>query len=147
MQVVVVGEKLTFHVLGVLISVDINIIRTASAFCNKIWHCSRLLVLAHEQLPPDSKDRLAESQPRLEDQWILSKCAVAVKEVNGALEKHDFHMATRALRRFLYSNLCDIYLVSIKIPSSGKKSYQFLNFRSLSKYTCEMHPVQNFIPR
>lgn len=46
------------------------------------------------------------------DRWILSRLAHMVSEVNKALGTSDFHFATSALKTFLYSEFCDIYLVS-----------------------------------
>ena len=72
---------------------------------------SRFFMIAFNSMPSDSKDRLGSAKSSLTDEWILSKCAFAVKEVNEHFENHDFHLVTRAIRRFLYSNVCDVYLV------------------------------------
>ena len=55
------------------------------------------------------------------DHWVLSRAAHMVSEVHRGLENSDFHIATTALRIFIYSELCDFYLVS------------FVNFLNLYK--------------
>lgn len=47
-----------------------------------------------------------------QNRWILSRLAVTVREVNEHLDNYDFHLTSQALRRFMYTNLCDVYLVS-----------------------------------
>ncbi len=49
----------------------------------------------------------------LEDRWILSRCALAARQVNSHLQEKDFHLACRELRKFLYGGICDTYLVGI----------------------------------
>ena len=51
---------------------------------------------------------------RLENVWILSQCGHTVNQVNSALEAKSFHLATRALRQFMYHSLCDIYVEASK---------------------------------
>jgi len=46
------------------------------------------------------------------DKWILSRLAHMVSEVNKSLTASDFHIATSALKTFLYGEFCDFYLVS-----------------------------------
>lgn len=76
-------------------------------------------MIAFNSMPSDSKDRLGSAKSSLTDEWILSKCAFAVKEVNEHFENHDFHLVTRAIRRFLYSNVCDVYLVKKTIGGNS----------------------------
>ena len=110
------------------INVDVNFIYTCAAFCNKIWQAARFFLLAHERLQEAETYYISEVEKmsnlawlhsnhgklRLEDKWILSKYATTVKEVNENLEKRDFHLAVRALRSFLYSDLCDVYVEASK---------------------------------
>ena len=101
---------------GQHINLDIRLMRTASAFCNKIWQASRFFVMTMEKAKIENIEKfcvltLHPGDLRPENAWILSRCSVAVNEVNLHLENADFHFLTRALREFLYSNLCDIYLV------------------------------------
>ena len=46
------------------------------------------------------------------DRWILSQCTETISSVNASLTSGDFHFVTRSIRNFLYSNVCDVYLVS-----------------------------------
>lgn len=58
------------------------------------------------------------------DKWILSRLAHMVSEVNKALAASDFHVATSALKTFLYSEFCDFYLVS-RYPIHGVKGTEW----------------------
>ena len=96
---------------GQQINLDMTVMKTASAFCNKIWQAARFLVLAHERSTSAVKHDLScDLSP--ENQWILSRCSKTVREVNMHFENKEFHLVTRALRSFLYGNVCDVYLVS-----------------------------------
>jgi valyl-tRNA synthetase len=89
-------------------------LKSSASFCNKIWQASRFLLMAHERWLAAGGGALArpdESDLRPHDRWILSRCAVAVGEIHASMSSRDFHAATRSLRRFLYSNLFDVYLV------------------------------------
>lgn len=104
-----------FFISGQQINLDLPLIRNCGAFCNKIWQVSRFLVLAQER--SDFTVNLIDDVTTLpdlqtEDRWILSRCAGTVRDVNRHLEDRDFHLAARALRKFLYANLCDVYVVS-----------------------------------
>lgn len=95
-------------------NLDIRWMTKAAAFCNKIWQASRFFVQAHQRL--QESGRLDDLKPclqptRPENRWIMSRCAVTVAECNDSLDKADFHVLTRALREFMYTNLCDVYLV------------------------------------
>ena len=146
------------------LNVDVNFIYTCAAFCNKIWQATRFFLLAHERLQETETYHISEVEKmsnlawlhsnhgklRLEDKWILSKYATTVKEVNENLEKRDFHLAVRALRSFLYSDLCDVYVEASKpfLIDIHNKDFQV-------KYTvmkvCLMdslkllHPIMPFI--
>jgi len=60
----------------------------------------------------DSDLRSSQADLSKLDKWILSRLAHMVSEVNKALAASDFHIATSALKMFLYSEFCDFYLVS-----------------------------------
>jgi valyl-tRNA synthetase len=55
---------------------------------------------------------ISQSELSKLDKWILSRLAHMVSEVNKALSALDLHIATSALKTFLYSDFCDFYLVS-----------------------------------
>ncbi|KAL1131113.1 hypothetical protein AAG570_012350 [Ranatra chinensis] len=80
-------------------------------FCNKIWQAWRFSCEWAKNLSPNI-DTLSKPEPKnLMDKWILSKLSVAVNIINASIPNGDFHKSTTAIRDFLYSDLCDVYLV------------------------------------
>jgi valyl-tRNA synthetase len=73
-------------------------------FCNKIWNAIRF-ALGHLQDGTDGPEGDA-----LEDRWIRSCAARAVREVGSALEEYRFHDGAAELYRFVWNDLCDWYL-------------------------------------
>lgn len=49
------------------------------------------------------------------DKWILSRLSYMVDTVNANIQKYDFHVATSALKNYLYYEFCDTYLVRLFI--------------------------------
>ncbi|XP_059092271.1 valine--tRNA ligase-like isoform X1 [Tigriopus californicus] len=94
------------------INADTTILRSSSSFCNKIWQASRFLVGSLDRSPQLIPWKM---EPYLaQNRWILSRLAVTVREVNEHFDSYDFYLSSQALRRFMYTNLCDVYLESIK---------------------------------
>jgi valyl-tRNA synthetase len=125
-----------YDVTSTHMNLDLNVIKTAGAFGNKIWQASRFLVMAHAVMVLHLIEPLCQSSSEScfflqrvqspvssvvppassllpHDKWILSRCAATVAEMHGHLEKREFPLMARCLRRFLYTNLCDVYLVSL----------------------------------
>lgn len=65
--------------------------------------------MCSEKIPPN---KTVGNNLLLMDKWILSRLSAMVSEVNKALESHNFHLATAALKQFLYAEFCDVYVVS-----------------------------------
>lgn len=47
------------------------------------------------------------------DEWIISRCAAVVADVNNSVEHFELHLATQALKKYFYGEICDTYLVSV----------------------------------
>lgn len=45
------------------------------------------------------------------NKWILSRLSGMVDSVNDGIRSYDFHVACKALKEFLYYDLCDVFLV------------------------------------
>lgn len=80
-------------------------------FCNKFWNAARFAIMNLEGYTPAP---VAESDLRLEDQWILSRLTKTINEVTTLLDRYQFDQATRALRDFTWNEFCDWYLEMIK---------------------------------
>ena len=103
-----------FVISGHFISFDIQQCHANRLFCNKIWQATKYVRMCIQNVPAALDSDLRSSQGDLSklDKWILSRLAHMVSEVNKALAASDFHIATSALKTFLYSEFCDFYLVS-----------------------------------
>jgi valyl-tRNA synthetase len=80
-------------------------------FCNKLWNAARFAMLNLEGF---SCGTVAESDLKLEDQWILSRLSHTAGEVTSMLGRYRFDEATRILRDFVWNEFCDWYLEMIK---------------------------------
>ncbi len=66
-----------------------------------------------------------DSKLRVEDKWILSRCAATISNLESHFRDRDFPAMTRGLRMLIYTNLCDVYLVS------GFKSHRICTCQSI----------------
>lgn len=98
------------------ISFDTNECHKNRLFFNKVWQATKFtlsncsnLGLNINELPPLQDDHMTEM-----DRWILSRLANTTVIFEDAMNNHNFKQATHALKTFLYSNLCDVYLETTK---------------------------------
>ncbi len=80
-------------------------------FCNKLWNASRFALLNLEGYTPGTID---PDDLQMEDRWILSRLSAVATQVNEALGRYQFDLATRSLRDFAWNEFCDWYLEMIK---------------------------------
>ena len=142
---------LTYDVKQRHINLNLTIINSAGAWCNKIWQLARFLVLAHDKIKDRDIETLPKNfQPGLMDMWILSQLALTVRNVNEAFDKRDLAMVTRELRSFIYTNVCDTYVEFVKTNLSDPEKPDFLS-SLLILHSCVMtslkllHPIMPFI--
>ena len=133
------------------INLNLNILNTAGAWCNKVWQLARFLHLAHEKVSQNNLETLPKNfQPGLMDMWILSQLASAVRNVNEAFEQKELNVVVRELRKFIYTDLCDNYVEYIKGSLKDPTSPEFLP-SLLILHSCVMsslkmlHPIMPFI--
>ena len=141
-----------YDVSSAQINLDLTIVKTAGAFGNKVWQASRFLFMAHQRaksLP--SMTAFAESADLLpQDRWILSRCAVTVSQMEQHLNERDFPSMPRCLRRFLYTNLCDVYLEAAKPHLADPDSEHFATTLATLQLVLMtglklMHPLMPFL--
>lgn len=96
------------------INFDVSECYTNKLFLNKIWQATRFTLASSERLKMPLNEIETMNQVPLGkwDLWILSRLAETLKICNDSFENYNFHSATGALKNFLYSNLCDVYVVS-----------------------------------
>lgn len=96
------------------INFDIEECNTNKLFCNKIWQATKFTKKHVDNVGEIEKIMKNTHEVKLSkmDRWILSRLSYMVQNVNEGLEKCEIHVATFALKNFLYYDFCDVYLVS-----------------------------------
>lgn len=86
-------------------------------FCNKIWNATKFTLGNCDKFSVDPAKQPVLNYDSLTDfdRWILSRLANTLTHTRNAMDNFDFHLATKAWKRFLYENLCDVYLETTKI--------------------------------
>ena len=140
-----------YDVSSAQINLDLTIVKTAGAFGNKIWQASRFLVMAHHRAKSLPSPAAAEGDGLLpQDRWILSRCAVTVSQMEQYLNERNFPSMPRCLRRFLYTNLCDVYLEAAKPHLADPESEHFAATLATLQLVLMtglklMHPIMPFL--
>ena len=80
-------------------------------FCNKLFNAARFAAMNLEGYSPAP---VADDDLRLEDRWVLSRLAKVTAEVTTYLDRYQIDAATRALREFVWNEVCDWYLEMVK---------------------------------
>lgn len=101
------------------VNFDVAECYTNKLFLNKIWQATRYTIGAAEKLNLSLTgiETMGNCPLSKWDRWILSRLADTLTTVSQSIEKHDFHLATSALKQFFYNNLCDVYLVRMRFES------------------------------
>ncbi len=87
-------------------------------FANKLWNLGRL-ILSHldgpvRPLTGKAGQRIVIDELTLADRWILARCEETVREATLAYERFRLNDAALAIHRFLWSDLADWYVETIK---------------------------------
>ena len=91
-------------------------------FFNKIWNATRYTLASHDSLGLDvmTAPHLIRTELEPMDRWIMSRLANVVVDIHQQMDNYDFHLVTKSLRTFFYTNLCDVYLETTKSGISAK---------------------------
>ncbi|XP_026753649.2 valine--tRNA ligase-like [Galleria mellonella] len=95
------------------VSFDVYQCHANKLFCNKIWQSIKYMQLSYAKLKVYEGSITQEDLTHF-DKWILSRLSNMVEIVNRSMDAYDFHLATKALRTFIYNEFCDIYLEATK---------------------------------
>ena len=141
-----------YDVSSAQINLDLTIVKTAGAFANKVWQASRFLVMAHHRAKSLPSLAVADNAASLlpQDHWILSRCAVTVSQMEQHLDERNFPLMPRCLRRFMYTNLCDVYLEAAKPYLADPDSEHFATTLATLQLVLItglklMHPLMPFL--
>ncbi|XP_059490071.1 valine--tRNA ligase-like [Neocloeon triangulifer] len=95
---------------------DINECSVNRNFCNKIWQATKYVLNNSfneaTYLAPHELENLNLS---LMDRWILSRLAHSIDTINTAFENKNLHESCSAIKEFIYTNFCDVYIEASKI--------------------------------
>ena len=112
---------------------------------NKLWNASRLVLL---RVPEGTGvPEAAPAAEAIEDRWILSRLQAAKRDVAGAIDGFEFHVAALRLYDFVYGELCDWYLEMIKprLYADDNRAAAELALHVLAETLALAHPVIPFV--
>jgi valyl-tRNA synthetase len=89
-------------------------IKEGNQLANKLWNATRLLVMVGDGDSLDHRDFDPTTVTALEDQWILVRLDRVLREVHRALGEYEFALAVKAMYAFIFDELCDWYVESVK---------------------------------
>jgi valyl-tRNA synthetase len=107
-------------------------------FCNKIWNAVRFTLMNVEHMPNKPSSMHAT------DIWLLSRLHDTEKTVRGAFNAYDAQLASQALHRFFWSELCDWYIeVSKKrlLEPGLRSAPQWVLLTCLEAFVKMLHPI------
>ena len=106
------------------ISFDVTDTHTNRNFFNKIFQAIKFSNNLAEQQEIVIRDiKTLEGVELSEmDRWLLSRLGNTVGIVRQSMNNYRFHIATAALKSFLYENLCNVYLESAKALRLSKNN-------------------------
>ncbi|XP_066154858.1 valine--tRNA ligase-like [Euwallacea fornicatus] len=101
-----------------IINFDINECYTNKLFGNKVFQATKFALIwinkVFEVQGSEFDKRVTFEELTFIDRWILSRLTFMLKAIEDAMEGGNYHLATAALKNFLYYEFCDIYLEAIK---------------------------------
>ncbi len=118
-------------------------------FINKLWNATRYIVNNEEawlQKPMHGRD----ASLKLPEQWILSRLAFTVDEVNKHLSHYRFNDATNSIYQFIWHEFCDWYIEFTKpilYKGSSEERATIINclFFVLEKSLQLLHPFMPYV--
>lgn len=104
---------LSHNIKSHFIHFDVSECVANKLFFNKIWQATKytLKAMAFVNVSTLNVNTLELSDI---DKWILSKLGHMVTSVESGMETYNYHLVTAVLKKFLYSNFCDVYLETTK---------------------------------
>jgi len=78
-------------------------------FCNKVWQAARFVLMWANEKNVD--DYISPTPINLIQFWILSRLGDCVYKINNSFQNYDIYISTTELRKFIYNDFCDVYLV------------------------------------
>ncbi|MCG8402582.1 MAG: class I tRNA ligase family protein, partial [Firmicutes bacterium] len=79
-------------------------------FANKLWNAVRFALGNLSRTGREAPPLTLREELVVGDQWILSRLARTMKQVNEAIESYEFSRYAQTLRDFIWNDLCDWYI-------------------------------------
>ncbi len=131
------------------IRLDLNRVEGYRNFCNKIWNASRFIKMNTNDF---ELLNIKDSQGHAIDQWIQSRYAKTIDEVEKQFGQYRFDLAATAMYEFVWNDFCDWYIelakTNINDPgiADSKKDYTKNNLINMLDAILRMlHPTIPFI--
>ena len=134
------------------LKLDVQKVEDARNFANKLWNATRFALrpIGDSAIAMDL-DGPARPQGdlALADRWILSRLDATIDEANRLMGNHLYGEAGKAIREFVWSELCDWYIEAAKVRLRGIPEERQAVAQTLA-YTLErsirlLHPFMPFV--
>jgi valyl-tRNA synthetase len=134
------------------LKLDIQKVEDARNFANKLWNATRFALRpigATDIAMADDGPARPSGDLALADRWILSCLDATIDEATRLLGMHQYGEAGKAIREFVWSELCDWYIEAAKVRQRGTQAEQAVVAQTLA-YTLErsvrlLHPFMPFV--
>ena len=131
------------------IRLDLNRVEGYRNFCNKIWNASRFIKMNTNDFKLKDEN---VSKGHVIDQWIQSRFAQTIEEVERQYGQYRFDLAATAMYEFVWNDFCDWYIELAKTlindpdTSESEKDYTKNNLvQILDSILRMLHPTIPFI--
>jgi valyl-tRNA synthetase len=123
-------------------------------FANKLWNAVRFVLGARPGGIAADAVRTAPDAARLgpAEQWIRSRLAAAVAEVDRGMADYQFGEVTRALYDGIWSEFCDwglelakVRLADESLPAADRDATWWTLVEAIDTYLRLLHPVMPFV--
>ena len=140
--------RFTFAALatyGRTINFDLKRAEGYKNFCNKLWNAARFVLMNVESTEPGTALPATAAE-----QWILSRLASTLEEVEAQFATYRFDLVAQALYEFVWNDYCDWFLELSKPALNGGdaeavRSTRHTLMRVLEAILRALHPITPFI--
>ena len=120
-------------------------------FMNKLWNCSRFLLMNIEG-DIDDLDSIDRKNLDTTDKWILSKLHKTISEIDGLYDNYKLNEVIKKLYNFIWRDYCDWYIEFSKNRFYGtsvdkKNIVQIVSINVLQSILKLLHPYAPYITR
>ncbi len=134
------------------LKLDIQKVEDARNFANKLWNATRFALLpiaAAEIAMADDGPVRPNGELALADRWILSRLDATIDDATRLMKVHQYGEAGKAIREFVWAELCDWYIEAAKVRQRGTPDEQATVAQTLA-YALErsvrlLHPFMPFV--